>query len=202
MTAEKHNVNKQLHELLVPIDSLVSDPVNARQHSKRNLEAIAGSYMKHGQRKPVVVQLPSRIVRAGNGQLEAAKGLGWTHIAAVFVEESDEDAKAFAIRDNRTGELASWDVENLGLVLTDLKDAMDLTDLGFTEYEFEPFLVSGEEWEPPPLDATIDDDVVRTEKKEKVEFTAEEYEQLCEMLPPPVTGLMIVNAVRRGYPKS
>lgn len=33
----------------VSVDSLVFDPVNARKHSKRNLDAIKGSLAKFGQ---------------------------------------------------------------------------------------------------------------------------------------------------------
>jgi DNA modification methylase len=67
------------------------------------------SLTSFGQRFPVVVQSKKNIVRAGNARLEAAKRLGWTHIAAIFVDESDLEATAFAIADNRTAELAGWD---------------------------------------------------------------------------------------------
>ena len=106
-----HDVHPSLLSLLVPIASLDHDPDNARSHGAENLRAIEASYRDHGQRTPIVCQRQGdRVVgRAGNGQLTVARGaLGWTHIAAVVVDESDDDAIRFALRDNRSGELARW----------------------------------------------------------------------------------------------
>jgi hypothetical protein len=54
-----------------------------------------------------VVQRQGMIVRAGNGRVLAARELGWTHLACVVVDESEVEATAFAIADNRSAELAS-----------------------------------------------------------------------------------------------
>ena len=51
----------------VAIESLELDPNNARKHSKRNLDAIAASLEKFGQRKPIVIH--NGVVIAGNGTL-------------------------------------------------------------------------------------------------------------------------------------
>tara|TARA_Y100000114_G_scaffold49333_1_gene45027 strand:- start:98 stop:652 length:555 start_codon:yes stop_codon:yes gene_type:complete len=101
-------ITKQLQSLAVSINQLNPDPQNARTHSEQNIEAIKTSLDKHGQRKPVVVQREGMIVRAGNGTVRAAKALGWDSIAAVVIDESNEDAIQFAIADNRTAELAEW----------------------------------------------------------------------------------------------
>jgi len=37
----------------------------------------------YGQRKPVVVNRRTGIIEAGNGTLEAAVSLGWSHLAAT-----------------------------------------------------------------------------------------------------------------------
>ena len=106
-----------LKSLAVPLDSLVQDPSNARKHSERNIESIANSLRLFGQRRAIVVQRNGRIVRAGNGTLQAARKLGWTEIAAVMVDDDNATAMQFAIADNRTAELAEWDDETLGLLL-------------------------------------------------------------------------------------
>lgn len=149
MTKKKkvHNTHEALHGLLVEIDSLVPDPANAREHDERNLESVMLSYQEHGQRKPIVVKLPERIVEAGNGQLEAAKRLGWTHIAAVLVEEDEVSARKFALRDNRSAELAGWNLPQLAIELRSMVEAGQALDaLGWNEYEAEPLLVA--EWKP------------------------------------------------------
>lgn len=104
---------------LVPIDSVDTDPKNARQHPSRNLDAIKESLARFGQRKPIVVD-GDGIVRAGNGTLEAAKVLGWGEIAIVRTELKGNEAVAYALADNRTGELAEWDTDVLSDLLKNL----------------------------------------------------------------------------------
>ena len=116
----------------VTIESLKLDPNNARKHSKRNLDAIAASLNKFGQRKPIVVH--NGVVIAGNGTLEAAKSLGWKEIAvSVCPADWDADtAKAYALADNRSAELAEWDDKILSTQLLDLDDmGWNIEALGF-----------------------------------------------------------------------
>lgn len=116
----------------VTIESLKLDPNNARKHSKRNLDAIAASLNKFGQRKPIVVH--NGVVIAGNGTLEAAKTLGWKEIAvSVCPADWDADtAKAYALADNRSAELAEWDDKILSTQLLDLDDmGWNIEALGF-----------------------------------------------------------------------
>jgi DNA modification methylase len=131
-----------LRPLAVPIASLTPDPANARTHNKKNLDAIAASLAKFGQRKPVVVQRQGMVIRAGNGTVEAAKSLGWTEIAAVVVEESDIEATGYAIADNRSAELADWDEDVLGSLLRtlDADPNFDATLTGFSSAEIERML--------------------------------------------------------------
>jgi DNA modification methylase len=116
----------------ISITDLSLDPKNARKHSARNLEAIAASLEKFGQRKPIVVH--RGVVLAGNGTLEAAKSLGWTEIDVAEVPDDwdNDTAKAYALADNRTAELAEWDESELAKQLLELLDAdWDIEELGF-----------------------------------------------------------------------
>ena len=116
----------------VLIESLILDPQNARKHSKRNIDTIAASLTKFGQRKPIVVH--QDVVIAGNGTLEAAKALGWHEITISRCPDAwDENtAKAYALADNRSSDLAEWDKLVLANQLVDL-DGMgwDIEALGF-----------------------------------------------------------------------
>lgn len=115
------------------IDQLVFDSQNARKHSKRNLDAIRGSLDSFGQRKPVVVDY-SNVIVAGNGTVEAARSLGWSTVACVRVPKNwtDVEIKAFALADNRTGELAEWNDDILAKQLMDLQEAdFDIKTIGF-----------------------------------------------------------------------
>jgi hypothetical protein len=116
----------------VRIDSLILDPENARKHSKRNIDAIAGSLSTFGQRRPLVVW--DGIVIAGNGTLEAAKSIGWTDIEITRVppDWTHEQARAYALADNRTAELAEWDSEILANQLIELDSVgYEISDWGF-----------------------------------------------------------------------
>lgn len=144
------HIAEPLRGLAVPISSLVPDAANVREHGDRNLTAIQRSLGRFGQRLPLVVQKDGMVVRAGNGRLAAAEALGWSHIAAVVVDEPNVEAVAFAIADNRTAELATWDWEGLestiAAIKTDAPD-FDLSDIGWTEDELEGMGLAGE-WDP------------------------------------------------------
>jgi ParB-like chromosome segregation protein Spo0J len=136
---------------MVSVESLVFDPANARKHDERNIKAIMDSLERHGQRKPIVCY--SNMVVAGNGTLQAAKRLGWTEI---WVNDdgfkSIADAKAYAIQDNRSAELAAWDDVVLGDTLTELKDAgWDLEEIGFNDGEIKAIMSIADEIDLPDL---------------------------------------------------
>lgn len=121
----------------VQITELQHDPDNARKHSQRNLDAIAGSLKTFGQRKPIVATTTG-IVVAGNGTLEAAKSLGWTEIDVTYIPNgwTWEQIRSFALADNRTAELAEWDSEKLAAQLIEL-DAVgwELDNVGFEKLQ-------------------------------------------------------------------
>ncbi|MCC6678139.1 MAG: DNA modification methylase [Phycisphaerales bacterium] len=132
VTPECTHIAEPLRYLAVPIGSLVPDASNARRHDEKNVAAIKASLSRWGQRLPLVVQKQGMVVRAGNGRLLAARELGWTHVAALVVEESEVEAVGYAIADNRTGELATWDDEALAKLLESLPG--DLAEVaGFSD---------------------------------------------------------------------
>jgi ParB-like chromosome segregation protein Spo0J len=135
----------------VLIDSLEPDPENARKHSQANLDAIAGSLKTFGQRRPLV--LWGNIVIAGNGTLEAAKSLGWSEIMVTRVPPSwsPEQARAYSLADNRTGELADWHFEILADQLIDLDSVgFEVSDWGFSPLT-PPIDPEPEEDRPPKI---------------------------------------------------
>lgn len=129
------------------IEKLRFDPNNARKHDARNIDAIAKSLDRFGQRKPIVVVGDGTIV-AGNGTVQAAKQLGWTEIVVARIpwRWTPEEIKAYALADNRTAELAEWDSTLLADQLLEL-DAVgwDVSELGFEPLE-------------PPIDPDPEDD--------------------------------------------
>jgi len=102
------------------LDSLTCDPANVRKHDQRNLDAIKGSLQRFGQQHPIIVD-GDGIIRAGNGRFMAMRALGWTECDIVRTALKGAEATAFAIADNRTAELASWDDEALAQQLAALQ---------------------------------------------------------------------------------
>jgi len=115
-------IHPDLLPLAVPIDSLIPDPENANQHDDQSIEAIRVSYATYGQLKPIVVVRSTNVVKAGNGQLEAAKRLGWSHIAVIKVDHDPATATGFAIADNRTAQFATWNLDALLLANESIKE--------------------------------------------------------------------------------
>jgi site-specific DNA-methyltransferase (adenine-specific) len=119
----------------IEISKLAADPNNARKHSDKNLKAIKGSLAKFGQQKPIVID-SKNVVIAGNGTMEAAKQLGWTHINAVVTELDELGKMAFALADNKTSDLSEFDDDILKGQLDWLdKQDFDIGDIGFDDFD-------------------------------------------------------------------
>ena len=132
----KHKIIKDLEDLAVPIELFTALPGNPR---KGNVEAVVKSYEKFGQRKPIVARREPTdgnqiyTVISGNHQLMAAKKLGWTHIAATVVDEDISVSEAFALADNRTADLGTYDDSALAEMLE--RVAVDESMLDATGYD-------------------------------------------------------------------
>lgn len=134
-----------LRSLAVPIDSLHEDLANARVG--HDVDRIAASLAQYGQRKPLVAnRLQGNKIEAGNGTYQAAKKLGWSHVAVVFVDDDPATAAAFGIADNRTGELSRWDPD----ALDDLAETVGDLFTGFTQDELDE--VIGRDGRAKPMD--------------------------------------------------
>jgi len=132
-----------LRSLAVPLDELHLDPANAR--TGHDIEKIAASLAQYGQRKPLVAnRLQGNKIEAGNGTWQAAKKLGWSHIAVLFVDDDAATAAAFGIADNRLGDLSKWDPDALEDILETTGDLFT----GFTIADIGEVITSAEDGAP------------------------------------------------------
>jgi DNA modification methylase len=139
-----NHIAPDLRALAAPIETLKPDPQNARMHGEKNLATIASSLREHGQQKPIVVSRDG-YVAAGNGLLLAARELGWTHLARVRSKKTLAELRAFAIVDNRSGELSEWDEELLAKQLQELSASdYDIDLLGFDGTDLAELLAGGD----------------------------------------------------------
>jgi DNA modification methylase len=120
-SAAKKWIAEGLRPLAEPLEKLVPNEKNAREHGEAKVAAIAASLREFGQRKPIVVNRRGGVIEAGNAVFLAAQSLGWTHLAVVWVEDDSGAAAGFALADNRTAELATWNAAILAELILDLE---------------------------------------------------------------------------------
>lgn len=159
-----HKITASLLPMAVPIDSVRPDKKNARKRTDRNLETLKRSLQTFGQQKPIVVD-GDGVIRAGNGTWLAAQQLGWKQIAVVPSDLGPDELAAYAVADNRTGELAEWDNGQLAAVLSEIQASgdMDVEAMGFNQDEVDAIVddVMGEDRitqhdvRPPPKMAWV-----------------------------------------------
>jgi hypothetical protein len=169
-----------------PLESLTLDPNNARVHPQRNLDAIQASLALYGQTKPVVVREQTRVIVAGNGTAMAALALGWTEIAAIFVQMTDAEAAGYGLADNRTAELAKWDFEIVSRLDKLISDSGQVDAMiGWTQDELE--VLRSANWVPPPINDAATGGVGEEALGEDpdslvVGFTPDQYEKVGEAI--------------------
>lgn len=107
----------------VPISDVKPYANNPRDND-RAVEALAKSIKSFGWQQPIVVD-KNMVVIVGHTRLKAAKKLGAEKVPVVIAENlTDEQAKAYRLADNKTGENAVWDNKKLleELSIIDTKD--------------------------------------------------------------------------------
>ena len=129
-----NNIHPDLEKYIVDIDTIISDPNNARYHSKENIEDIKLSLQKFGQDQLIVVSSAMKTIK-GAGRIEAARQLGWTKCAVLIVDESDEASMARALADNNSGTTSEWKPDVLLRQLQSLQDSDYAESTGFSDEE-------------------------------------------------------------------
>jgi len=116
-----------------PIDDITPYEKNPRQNDDA-VAAVAASIREFGFRQPIVVDEDGVIV-CGHTRFKAAQQLGLETVPVhVATDLTPEQIRAYRIADNKTGELATWDMDLLPLEIAELQSAgIDWSLLGFNE---------------------------------------------------------------------
>jgi hypothetical protein len=125
---------ESLKHLAVDVEQLKNWEKNPRVGS---IEAVARSLEKFGQRKPIVVNKRTNEVIAGNHTIMAAKSLGWKEVAAVWVDDDEATAQAYAIADNRTHDLGAYDEQALAALVEELANTDLILAAGYGQQDIE-----------------------------------------------------------------
>src|SRR5262245_32830207 len=120
------------------IDSIFSNPRNARTHSAQQIQQIARSIERFGFNNPVLIDQNNQVI-AGHGRVAAAKSLGHDVVPTLRIEHlSDEEKRAYIIADNKLADKAGWDTEILAIEfqgLGELGFELELTGFELPEIE-------------------------------------------------------------------
>lgn len=141
---------------------------NNPRHNDEAVEYVANSIKEFGFKVPIVIDKDGVIV-AGHTRFKAAKKLKLKTVPCIVADDlTPEQVNAFRLADNKTAELAYWDVDLLDLELDDIS-SIDMSQFGF-EVDLDEF-DEGEEFPD-------DEDYEPTEKDtNKKWFADKEIEQ-------------------------
>ena len=102
---------------------------NNPRNNEAAVEAVANSIKEFGFKVPIIVTKDNVII-AGHTRYKASHRLGLQEVPCIVADElSEEQIKAFRLVDNKTSELATWDLEKLEEELAELN--LDMSIFGF-----------------------------------------------------------------------
>lgn len=103
---------------------------NNPRNNDAAVEKVANSIKAFGFQQPIVVDKEGVII-VGHTRYYAAQELGLETVPVVVADKlTDEQARAYRLADNKTGEIAGWDYLALADELAAIDD-IDMTDFGF-----------------------------------------------------------------------
>lgn len=120
-------VNKQLGEIR-------PYPGNPRINDEA-VDPVAESIREFGFKVPIVVDGDGEII-TGHTRYKAAQKLNLESVPVIVADDlSEEQIRAFRLADNKTSEIAQWDLELLFDEMSEITD-LDMTLFGFEESDY------------------------------------------------------------------
>jgi ParB-like chromosome segregation protein Spo0J len=119
------------------IDDIVPYKNNPREIPMESVQKVMKSIKEFGNNQPIVVDNDNVIV-VGHTRWKALKQLGEKVVYVVKKDFKKNDAVAYRIMDNRSGEESKWDNKLLAAELSVLREEdfnLDLTGFNLTELE-------------------------------------------------------------------
>jgi site-specific DNA-methyltransferase (adenine-specific) len=134
------------------VSELKGNPKNPRKNDGA-VDTVAKSIEKYGFKNPLIID-ESNVVWCGNTRLKAAKKLGLEEVPCIVVKDlTPKQMEEYALLDNKTNEIAEWDLDLLSEILPEL----DLEDFGI-------------DWNIPELQEEIERKDLSDNIKEKFEL--------------------------------
>ena len=141
------------------VDELVPYEKNPRKNDIAT-DYVAESIKEFGFKVPIVID-KNNVIVAGHTRLKAAKRIGLEEVPCIVADDlTPEQVRAYRLADNKTGEMAQWDLDLLEDELKALEDDFNMEYFGFLEEELES------EEEPEVHDDDFDENDYLTENPE------------------------------------
>ena len=115
------------------INDLIPHPDNPRVNDHA-VEELANSIKRFGFAAPIIARAEDKMIIAGHTRWKAAKHLNLDKVPVRYMNLNPVDAKLLMLADNKIGERADWDEDQLAKLFEELKDE-DLSGLGWDEDE-------------------------------------------------------------------
>ena len=104
---------------------------NNPRNNDEAVEAVANSIKEFGFKVPIIITKDNVIV-AGHTRLKAARLLGLVEVPCIVADDlNEEQIKAFRLADNKTAELATWNMSALEEELLNID--IDMLQFGFED---------------------------------------------------------------------
>ena len=141
-------VTKQISSLaieLVSVESLKSNPKNAKQHPDSQIRLLAENYRMFGVTAPAVIDENNMII-AGHARFAAARLLNLELFPTIRLKHlTAQQKRAVALADNKLAELGTWNFEILSSELKELTASaselnFDYSIIGFDTVEIDQLL--------------------------------------------------------------
>ena len=146
-------INSLLDKLeRVPVEEIETYPENPRVG---NIEKIAKSLEENWLFKPIVVQVSTNYILAGNHTYRAATEiLGWTHVDIVRIDVDDVKALQIVLVDNATADEGEYNDFLLAAILGEIREENEelLAGTGYDAEEVDDMLVNISVIDPDDFD--------------------------------------------------
>lgn len=138
--------NNKPEIVMKKIEDIIPYEKNPRINDKA-VKYVANSIKQFGFKTPIVIDKNNVIIN-GHTRLKASKQLGLKEVPCIVADDlTDKQVKALRIADNKTAELADWDMDLLGDELKSLD--FNFEDFGFDDIEL---MMLTEDIEPEEYD--------------------------------------------------
>lgn len=136
----------------VKIDDIKTYENNAKLHPAEQVEQIKASIKEFGFNDPIAIDENNMIIE-GHGRYIALKELGYTDVPCIRLTHlNDKQKKAYIIAHNKINLNTGFDTDLLGDELKSILDDIDMTELGFGDFEISMLT---EDMEPEGFDDEV-----------------------------------------------